>query len=660
MGRKARSRLRLCPTMRKSYKKSMRFSALALLLPLCLSGPAAAQDAAAPSPVPEPPSLRLDLAAGVLPPLAQRLPREPRRDLPTRDDWQEGRYAGSLTMLARGGRDARDLVLFGYARLVVWDSASLTLVPDILANVEVTEERRFTLTLRDGHRWSDGQPFTSEDFRFWWEDVANNAELNPRGLPQELLVDGQGPQVEFPDSRTVRFTWPAPNLRFLPALAGADPLFIYRPAHYLKQYHARYADAARLNREAAAIGLRSWAELFHRKDRMFFFDNPDLPTLQPWMNTTAPPAERFVAKRNPYFHRIDAKGRQLPYIDEVILARTEPRLIAAKAAAGEVGLQARGLSFQDAALLKQAEKEGRVKVHLWPVGRGAQLALYPNLNAVSPGWRDILRDVRFRRALSLGIDRKELNQVLYQGTALPGANTLLPGSPLYDEAFRTAWVAYDPQQANALLDELGMTWKDPDGIRHLPDGRRAELVIETAEVDPAETDALEIIIAQWKKIGIAAVVRAQPRQAARQRIGAGATVMSVFYGLANGLASADSSPAELAPTSEQQNNWPLWGLHYESNGRAGEAPDLLPARRLLALYQDWTRAAGSDARAAIWREMLEIHADQLFTIGLLGAVRQPVVADPRLRNLPAEADYLYDPGAYFGRYRMDTLWFAPK
>lgn len=634
----------------------MRLSALALLLPLCLAGPALAQEANPP----EPPALRLDLAAGTLPPLAERLPAEPRRDLPARDGWQEGRYGGSLTMLARGGRDPRDLVLFGYARLVTWDSDTLTLVPDILARVKVTEERRFTLTLREGHRWSDGQPFTSDDFRFWWEDVANHAELNPRGLPPELLVDGQGPQVEFPDAATVRFTWPAPNARFLPALAGADPLFIYRPAHYLKQFHARYGDVARLNQDAAAIGLRSWAELYHRKDRMFLFDNPELPTLQPWMNTTAPPAERFVAKRNPYFHRVDAQGRQLPYIDELILARSEPRLIAAKAAAGEVGLQARGLSFQDGAMLKQAEKEGRVKVHLWPVGRGAQLALYPNLNAASPGWRDVLRDVRFRRALSLGIDRKELNQVLYQGTALPGANSLLPASPLYDEAHRTAWAVYDPKRANALLDALGMTWKDPDGIRHLPDGRRAELVIETAEVDPAETDALEIITAQWKKIGIAVVVRAQSRQAARQRIGAGATVMSVFYGLANGLATADASPAELAPTSEQQNNWPLWGLHHESGGRAGEAPDVLPAKRLLALYQDWTRAAGSEARAEIWRAMLDIHADQVFTIGLVGAVRQPVVADPRLRNLPAEADYLYDPGAYFGRYRMDTLWFAEK
>lgn len=641
----------------KSYKGAMRNPALAIILSLLATSGSLAQESAPAAP-PEPPALRIELAAGELPPLAERLPANPRRDLPRRDGWQEGRYGGTLTMLARGGRDARDLVLFGYARLVVWNE-DLELVPDILENVEVQDGRVFILTLRERHRWSDGAPFTSEDFRFWWEEVANNPELSPRGLPPELLADGQPPQVSFPSATEVRFVWPAPNPRFLPALAGASPLFIYRPAHYLKQFHALYINEQALQRQAEAIGLRSWAELFRRKDRLYRFDNPELPSLQPWVNTTAPPAERYVARRNPYFHRVDADGRQLPYIDRVILDRTEPRLIATKAAAGETDLQARGLSFKDAAALKQAEKDGgRIKLRLWPIGRGAQLALYPNLNVASPGWRQALREVRFRRALSLAIDRDELNQVLYQGTALPGANSLLPGSPLYDEGQRQAWATYDPEQANALLDEMGMTWADPDGVRRLPDGRRAELVIETGDVDPAEVDALEIIKAHWAKIGIEVLVRSQGRQAARQRIGSGATVMSVFYGLANGLAEPGMTPAELAPTSEKQNNWPLWGLHYESGGAAGEPPALPAARKLLALYEDWSRATDADRQRKIWQQMLAIHAEQIFTIGLLGAVRQPVVTNAKLRNLPDEADYIYDPGAYFGRYRMDTLWLG--
>jgi len=628
---------------------------LAALVTTFALGSAAAQDSAAAPP--EPSGLRIELAAGELPPLAERLPAEPRRDVPQRDGWQEGRYGGTLTMLSRGGRDARDLTLFGYARLVAWDE-NLELAPDILESFEVEGGRSFTLTLREGHRWSDGAPFTTEDIRFWWENVVNNPELSPRGLPPELLAGGQGPEVTILSSTKVRFAWQQPNPGFLPALAGASPLFIYRPAHYLKQFHAFYSGETALQRQAEAIGLRSWAELFRRKDRLFRMDNPDLPSLQPWVTVSSPPTERFEARRNPYFHRVDASGRQLPYIDRVILDRTEPRLIPIKAAAGETDLQARGLTFQDAATLKQAEKDGRIKLHLWPITRGAQMALYPNLNAAAPGWRAALRDVRFRRALSLATDRGELNQVLYQGTALPGANTLLPGSPLYKDDYREAWASYDPERANRLLDDMGMSWTDPDGIRHLPDGRRAELVIETGDVDPAETDALELIKAQWAKIGIEVQVRSQARQAARQRIGSGATLMSVFYGLANGLATPEMSPAELAPTSENQNNWPLWGLHYETGGKAGEPPALPAARKLLELYQAWRRAEDPPHQREIWEQMLELHAQQVFTIGLLGAVQQPVVANPRLRNLPAGADYMYEPGAYFGRYRMDTLWFA--
>ncbi|NIA69557.1 ABC transporter substrate-binding protein [Pelagibius litoralis] len=640
-------------------KPSTALLAVAILALVSLGRvPAFAQGAPGQAPG-EPPVLRFNLATGALPPLAERLPEEPRRDLPALEGWREGRYGGSLRLLSRAGRDARDLMLLGYARLVVWNE-NFELVPDILKTVSVEDGRIFTLTLRAGHRWSDGTPFTTADFRFWWEDVANNAELSPSGLPPEMLADGRPPVFEVLDDTTVRFTWATANPLFLPALAGASPLLIYRPRHYLERFHAGYADSKALAAQAETMGLQSWAELFQRRDRLFRFDNPDLPSLQPWVNTVAPPAERFVARRNPYFHRVDGAGRQLPYIDEVILTPTQPGLIAAKAAAGEADLLARGLSYIDAPVLKAAEERGKIKLRLWPIGRGAQLALYPNLNVVSPGWRKALRDVRFRRALSLAVDRDELNQVLYQGTALPGANTLLPASPLYAEADRKAWAVYDPDQANALLDEMGMLWRDKDGIRHLPDGRRADLVIETADTDPAEVDALEVITEQWRKVGIAVLIRSQGRQAARQRIRAGATNMSIFYGLTNGLATAAMSPAELAPTSDRQNNWPLWGLHFQSNGEAGEAPDLPAAQELLALYEAWASGPEEAAQAKIWQRMLQIHADQVFTIGLLGAVRQPVVVNADLRNLPAEAVYLYDPGAYFGRYRPDTFWFAQR
>ena len=613
-----------------------------------------------PSAAEEPPALTDAVEAGLLPPLAERLPAVPRRDLPDRAGWVPGRYGGTLRTLSRGGRDPRDLVIFGYARLVVWEpdpGGGFRLVPDILEAVEIEDGRGFTLRLRPGHRWSDGQPFTSEDFRFWWEDVANNPALSPSGPPRALMAGDEAPSVTFPDATTVRFRWSRPNARFLPALAATSPPFIYRPAHYLKPFHADYAPRAELDAAAAAEGQRDWAARFQRLDHPFRLDNPDRPTLQPWRNSTAPPAERFVGLRNPYFHRVDAQGRQLPYIDRVTVARTQARLIPAQAAAGQVGLQARGLSFRDVALLKQAEAAGKLRLRLWPIGRGAQLALYPNLNAKDPVLRALLGEANFRRALSLAIDRAAINQVVYQSLARPGGNAPLPASPLYDAAREARWSGHDPTEAARLLDGLGLEREESSGLRRMADGRNLTLVVESGDTDPAETDILELIADDWRAVGVELLIRSTSRQNFRSRVRSGEAAVSLFYGLANGLANAATSPAELAPTSDRQNNWPRWGLHYQTGGRGGAAPDLPAAARLLSLYEAWSEAASLTEQSDAWRDMLAIHADQLFTIGLIAEVLQPVASDRNLRNLPDRAYYLYEPGAYFGVYRPDTFWF---
>ena len=302
---------------------------LALLLPLAPICAHAAE---------EPPMLQLEVKTGKLPPVEKRLPLKPMVvNAPA-----EGNYGGSLNMLVGRSRDTRLLTVYGYARLVGYDT-NLNLVPDILESFEVKDGRIFTLRLRKGHRWSDGEPFTAEDFRYYWEDVANNRELSPSGPPRDLTVDGEPAKFEVLNEFTVRYSWPRPNPQFLPRMAGASPLFVYRPSHYLKAYHKKYSEKVR-KAEAAGTAKRRWSATHNRMDNMYESDNPDLPTLQPWVNSTRAPADRFVAVRNPYFHRVDQAGRQLPYIDRVILAVADPKLIPAKTGAGEADLQARDLN----------------------------------------------------------------------------------------------------------------------------------------------------------------------------------------------------------------------------------------------------------------------------------------------------------------------------
>ncbi|MDH3242230.1 MAG: ABC transporter substrate-binding protein [Alphaproteobacteria bacterium] len=592
--------------------------------------------------------------SGALPKVERRLPRVPLvAHLGPKQT--VGRHGGTLSLLVGRERDTRLMVVYGYARLVRYDD-SFQLVPDILENFEVKEGRIFTLHLRPGHRWSDGHPFTAGDFKYYWEDVAHNPELTPGGLPKAFLVDGKPPLFEVLSPTTVRYTWDKPNPHFLPALAGAAPRFIFRPAHYLKRFHVKYAKPQMLKTAAAELRLQNWAALHSLKDNPYRFDNPDLPTLQPWRNTTHGPAQRFIFLRNPYFHRIDPEGRQLPYIDRVILRVSSPSLIAAKSMSGESDLQARSLEFNQYTFLKEGEKRQPYDVRLWKTARGAHLALYPNLNVADPAWRKLFLDVRFRRALSLGINRHEINQVLYFGLGTEGNNSVLPQSRLYEQSQRFRWAEFDPKRANRLLDEMGLTKRNGRGLRLLPDGRPLEIIVESSGEHTEQTDILELVHDSWLELGIKLYSKPGQREVLRKRVVSGQTMMSIWSGLAAGIATADISPAELAPTNPYQFHWPRWGDWYRTGGRAGDPPSLPAAKTLLKLYHDWETATSHAERDKAWRQMLEIHADEVLTFGLIAAIPQPVVVSRRLRNVPEEAIYSWDPGAYFGVYNMDLFW----
>ena len=604
----------------------------------------------------ETPALAARVQAGELPPVAARLPDSPRvLDLDAHGR-TPGRHGGDLHMLMSRGKDVRLMVVYGYSRLLVYDRG-YDLVPDILDSFEVEEGRIFTLRLRAGHRWSDGHPFTVEDFRYWWEDVAHNEELTPFGLEHALIAGGGEPEFEILDPLTVRYTWAEPNPYFLPALAGPLPLQVFAPAHYMKQFHADYRDADELAALVEEYGQRNWAALHNRLDEPYRNTNPERPSLQPWVNTTSQPAQRFVFERNPFFHRTDGHGRQLPYVDRVIMDIADAKLIPAKTGAGESDLQARYLHFGDYAFLKQSSKRTGHEVHLWRTAKGADIALFPNMNTYDEAWQALFRDLRFRRALSLAINRHEVNQVLYYGLAREGNNTLAPESPLYREEYRTRWATFDLARANALLDELGLTERDDRGVRLLPDGRPMVLVVETAGEDTEQTDVLELIHDSWLDAGIKLFSKPMQREVFRNRVFSGSTLVGVWGGLENALATNETSPQEIAPSSQQQLQWPMWGAYYESAGETGEEPALPEVQELAALLADWRGAADAAGRRAIWHRMLEIWADQVFTIGLVAGVRQPVVVRHGLRNVPEEGIYNWEPGSHLGIYQPDAFWF---
>lgn len=590
-----------------------------------------------------------------LPDMHGRLPTVPRVVNLRAMGREPGQPGGTLRMLIGGQKDIRLMTIYGYSRLVGYDQ-QLNLQPDILEKVEQVEDRIFTFHIRPQHRWSDGSPLTSEDFRYYWEDVLSNDELRPGDLPSELMPRGTPPKFEILSDLVVRYSWDHPNPLFLPRLAGPQPLVILMPAAYMKQFHQKYQDKFRLSALIAQQRVETWADLHTKMSRSYRPENPELPVLDPWVNTTPPPADQYVFKRNLYFHRVDENGVQLPYVDTFILNISSAAIIAAKTGAGETDIQLMGLAFDDYRYLKAAEKIHPVRVTLWKRTQGSVMALQPNLNCKDEVWRDVLRDRNVRRALSMAIDRHEINMVSFFGLGQESTDTVLADSPLFKPEYAAAWAQHDPDAANALLDAAGLDRRDGDGIRLLPDGRPAHIVVETAGESTLETDVLELIADHWLAVGLKVFTRVSQRDLLRSRAKSGETLISVWLGLDNGVPTADMSPVDLAPTADYQLQWPQWGTNYMTRGDKGQPPDMPAAQALLALFEQWTRSETTQEREGVWHQMLAIHAQEAFSIGILNATLQPVMWTSRLHNMPEKALFGFDPTCYLGVYQPDTFW----
>ncbi len=601
------------------------------------------------------PSLQEKVNNGSLPSVENRLPQDFKIAQLTAQQ-KEGKHGGQLRLLMGKQKDIRQIVVYSYARLVAY-TPEYELKPDILQDIEVIDNRIFTLHLRKGHKWSDGHPFTSEDFRYYWEDIANNVQLYKSGLPKQLLVNGKGPKVEFPDETTIRYSWSQPNHLFLPALAGPRPLYIYKPAHYLKQFHASYQTTQHLDELIKKASARNWMGLHVNKDRPYKATNPDLPTLQPWINTTYPPSERFIFARNPFYYRVDDNGLQLPYIDSIAVNIVSSRLVPAKTSAGEADLQARYLRMDNYTFLKQAEKRNDFKVRLWQTAKGSHMALYPNLNTNNAVMKKLLLDLRFRQAMSHAINRHEVNQVVFFGLATEGNNTVMRQSPLFKKEYQNLGAEFNLQQANNLLDEIGLTQRDDRGVRLLPNGEPLEIMVQTAGESTEQTDVLELIHDSWLKAGIKLYTIPSTREVFRNRIFSGDAVMSIWSGLPNALATPNSNPENLAPTAQDQYQWPKWGQYFESSGKQGIKPELPVINELLELNNQWCATSNYQEREHIWHRMLNLNREQVFTLGIVNNISHPVVINKHLHNVPVKGFYHFNPGSYFGIYKPDTFWF---
>lgn len=579
-----------------------------------------------------------------LPPLTERIGPEP---LVLAGCDGPGRYGGTWYRLANSERDVLTTQsLLMTPTLMRWSPQGYPIVPYIAKALETSaDQHEFIVTLRRGMRWSDGVPFTADDILYWWQWEV----LYLKQAPLFMRIAGRMGTVEKIDGWHVRFKFPLPNPYFPTCLARvADQFFLLTPAHYLRAFHPAIGDQALIRRTMAALKLDSPIAVYRR---MKEWRNPDCPRLSPWIFRSYKPDAPYTFVRNPYFCAVDPQGRQLPYLDRIVIDVKAPPLIPVAAASGELTMQDRHIFNENHTLLLGGAQAGTYHVlHWYPASRSV-FTIYPVLNrAVDPIRPDsaeraaLLNDKRFRQALSLAIDRQAIIDAVFNGEGEPAQLDGGPLSDFHNPKLYKSFTAHDPAEANRLLDAIGLTHRDGEGYRTFTDGRRMTFYLHFTAVTTQEP--AQFVIDDWARVGIRAILRVQGRPLFYAEKAAFEHDFDIWTGDTEFDPLLD--PRNFVPTFGESFFAPGYGLWYRYGGLYGdpaaramkgavEPPLHSPLRRAMELldraYTAPSRAEAIKAFSAIE----DIAAENVWSISIATPPPQLVIVKDGLRNVPDHA-----------------------
>lgn len=610
----------------------------------------------------EAPMLAELVKQGKLPPVTKRLPSEPLVIEPTEEI---GQYGGTVRIIHTNPQNFEDGVnIMGKEPILTFDPKDgATILPNLAKSWIFSKDgKTLILELRKGIKWSDGQPFTADDIEFWWKDVILNDELTPT-KPKIWAPSGKLMKLEKLGQYTVRLqfaiSYPAALIQMA---AWATENNFYLPKHYLKQFHIKYNPQA--NELAKKEGFASWIQLFQSKSALGYFDgiqNPDAPVIRAYKIVSRTP-EVTILERNPYYWKIDTAGNQLPYIDRIRLTLvTNVEVYTAKVVSGEVDLAQWNTTLDNYTLYKENEKKGDYRVINYQTAWPSMVEIFLNLNHKDPVTRKIFSDLRFRKALSLAINRDEINQMVFHGMAEPLQTVILPrGGRFWDERLAKLYTEYDPKEANRLLDEMGLDKRDKDGFRLRPDGKPLQITIDfwPGEGGPAKISIVELVQNYWSKVGVKTTSRQLERSLLQVRRQAGDFDATIWH---TGQCSDPLwilNPWHFVPNSWEFSTGPQWAVWYISWGKSGEEPPE-EVKKALKLWETVQTSLDEKKQIEAGKEMLRLFVENLWGIGTVGLQPWPVIAKNNLRNVPEGGLLAWD-WVYLARYRPEQFFLKQK
>ena len=588
----------------------------------------------------EVPMLRVKVAAGELPPVEKRLPDEPKVVEPVEEI---GQYGGTLHTFAINNLPWQDLTEspeVGSAWLLEMTMDG-EIVPDLAKGYELSDDAKsLTLYLRKGAKWSDGYPFTADDVVFMFEDLHWNDKVETWNVVQAVR------RVKKIDDYTVRFEMDEPFPGILVTLVTwmGSEWISFQPKHYLKKWQIKYNPDA--NELAKKEGFDNWWECFHYHHWYAPATDINKPTMMPWR------FEQFtdtvkVFERNPYFYQVDKEGNQLPYVDRIISTISNVEVYQMKVIAGEADVAVTQTLVENYPLYKENEEKGGYRVAKVPGIAASTGTFFLNQNHPDPFLRGIFQDVRFRQALSLAINREEINNMVFFGLGVPTQATALPSCTYFKEEWARAYAQYNPEEANRLLDEVGLTGRDKDGFRTGPDGKSILLLVERTEVWKIPVTIFELVEEYWKDVGLKVRIKTLSHALFDERCAALDHVIVAHPFVTTGEVANYAGPGRGLPGNKWCPAWAAWlsadeavrtGRQKLEDFKDGKLPGEEPPEEIKQVNQ-WARQRGSTRFGSKeYRELsvkiYDFIAENLYSIGTVGLVPQLYIAKKDIGNIP--------------------------
>jgi peptide/nickel transport system substrate-binding protein len=607
----------------------------------------------------EAPMLAQRVAAGELPPLDQRLPENP---LVLEPIDALGRYGGTLRLYMSPGDYSTQnrTVMYERGTRWPWDSDFSEVYENVFEEIVPSEDASvFTVHLREGMRWSDGEPFTAEDVTMIWETWYEYKDDFHGGKKQaQFVVNGKMPTAEIVNDYTVRIHFGGPFGIFPQLIAhGGGWAEFWYPKHYLQQFHPLYVGAEKAQQLADAAEFNSWRDhwqwLWNAKK------NPDLPVLYPWIVTeTAEKGVRMVMERNPYYWKVDPQGRQLPYIDRVIFdvyQNLDTAII--NVMNGNYDLSDKGTTLDNFPVFLENRDKGSYRLTDRRDEKMNMAIINFNHNHPDPVKRELFNTPAFKIGVSHAIDRVEINELIYRGQGTPMQPSPRPESPFYHEEYANAYLEYDTERANALLDEAGLTQRDSEGFRLNIDGSKLLVLIESSpNYRPEYPDLLELLKKYLREVGVRAEYKIHGQiKDMSQRQQAGQHDAMLWHG--DGGMAVLFDARYYIPSVVGWSSWaPAWAQWYTSAGSKGEEPPAM-VREMMSDYDRMLQSSSLDEQRELMRGILDRHAENLFVIGTVMGGNMYNVVHNRLQNVPEWwwSSWPYpDPGPIM----FEQLWVA--